>query len=43
VNDYCLARKAFADGREAIVHPLTYGRARISIGPAGSLWFYDSW
>lgn len=29
------------DGRQAIVMPLTYGRARLGIGPAGCRGFDD--
>lgn len=40
--DY-FARKAFADGREALVYPLTYGRAKLGIGPAGKVWLDEEW
>lgn len=35
------AKKQLPGGREALVFPLTYGRARIGIGPAGSQFFDD--
>lgn len=41
VEEY--GRKQFADGREAVIYPLTYGRARIVIGPAGAAFVDDSW
>jgi len=37
-----LARKRFGD-REAHAYRLTFGRARISIGPAGSMFYDDGW
>lgn len=30
-------------GKRAIVFDLTFGRARIGIGPARSRWFDDEW
>jgi hypothetical protein len=38
-----IAEKTLPDGRVAVVHPLTFDRARISVGPAGAAWFDDSW
>jgi hypothetical protein len=26
-----------------MVYPLTYGRARLGIGPVGTLWFDEEW
>lgn len=31
------------DGRTAVVYPLTFGRARLSVGPSGSSFFDDEW
>lgn len=31
------------DGRALMVYPLTYGRARLGVGPAGEAWFDDVW
>lgn len=42
MTDY-LARVPLPDGREICVYPLTYGRARLGIGPAGGDWFTDEW
>ena len=38
-----LANRLLPDGRELVVYPLTYGRARLVIGPAGEGWHDDSW
>jgi len=43
MNEDYLARRLFPDGREAVVWRLSFGRARISIGPAGEFWFDDNW
>lgn len=37
------ARRLFPGDREATVIPLTYGRARITIGEAGSDFYDDAW
>ena len=37
------AKRALSDGREAVVIPLTFGRARICVGPQGAFWFDDNW
>ena len=37
------ARCILPDGREALVLPLTFGRARITAGPNGAHWFEDQW
>lgn len=29
--------------RTAQVYPLTFGRARLSIGPTGTMWYDDGW
>lgn len=39
----CLSRRAGLDGREANVVPLTFGRARVNIGPVGDDWIEDGW
>ena len=31
------------DGREATVIPLTFGRARLTIGEVGSMFYDDGW
>lgn len=36
-----LAHRILEDGRELTVYSLTYGRARLGIGPAGEQWFDD--
>jgi hypothetical protein len=35
--------KLLPDGRELVVHPLTYGRARLVVGPAGEHFYDDAW
>jgi hypothetical protein len=35
--------KPLPGGRVATVLPLTYGRARLHVGPAGEQWFEDGW
>lgn len=36
-------RRLLEDGRELVVYPLTYGRARLVIGPVGAATYDDSW
>jgi hypothetical protein len=36
-------RRLLPDGRELVVYPLTYGRARLVVGPAGSMFYDNSW
>lgn len=31
------------DGRSLDVQPLTFGRARLHIGPTGAQWYEDGW
>jgi len=31
------------DGREAVVYPLTFGRARLVVGPADKDFYDDAW
>ncbi len=38
-----LFRRSLADGRLIDVTPLTFGRARLQIGPAGEPWYDDGW
>jgi len=38
-----IARRLFTDGRETCVIPLTFGRARITLGRAGSCIIDDGW
>jgi hypothetical protein len=35
--------KELDDGRELTVFPLTFGRARLTIGPAGSAFLDNAW
>jgi hypothetical protein len=42
MSDY-LAERDLGDGRKAWVVPLTFGRARIIVGPAESQFIDDSW
>lgn len=37
------AERLLPDGREATVVPLTFGRARLTVGPAGGLTYDDGW
>lgn len=41
MTSYYLARRTLADGREVTVIPLTFGRARITIGPPLETGVYD--
>ena len=36
-------KKLLPDGRELVVYPLTYGRARLVVGPAGAPFYDDAW
>jgi hypothetical protein len=38
-----LFRRTLPDGRILDVMPLTFGRARLHIGPAGALFYDDGW
>ena len=38
-----LAYRRIPDGRLVAVLPLTFGRARIVIGPDQALWYDDGW
>lgn len=35
--------RQLGDGRELVIVPLTYGRARLCVGQAGSQVFDDEW
>jgi hypothetical protein len=35
--------KQLPDGREILVVPMTFGKARLTIGPAGAGWYEDGW
>jgi hypothetical protein len=37
------ARRILPDGREAVVSPLLFGRARLTVGPEGEDWVTDQW
>jgi len=41
-TDNIIATKSYG-AREAHIIPLTYGRARIAIGPSGAYWYDDAW
>jgi hypothetical protein len=38
-----LFEKDLPSGKTIYVLPLTFGRARIAIGPTGNFWFDDGW
>lgn len=38
-----LFERPLGDGRELTVIPLTYGRARLTVGPAGAGYYADAW
>ncbi len=38
-----IARKQIVDGRELIVFPISFNRARLAIGPVNSLCLDDVW
>lgn len=38
-----IASKDLPGGRTAVVEPLLFGRARVSVGPTGAMWFESSW
>lgn len=42
MNHY-LAERDLPDGRRGWVIPLTFGRARIVVGPADSTFYDDGW
>lgn len=37
------AVRHLSDGRSIYVYPLTYGRARLGIGPRDASWFDNEW
>jgi hypothetical protein len=39
----CIAKKRLPDGREAIVWPLTFDRARLSVGEPNATAYDDGW
>ncbi len=41
--DDFLYQRVLADGRLITVVPLTYSRARITIGPVSCGWYDDGW
>jgi len=44
VNELVKLVKTLPDGREVWVYPLTFGRARLGVSPAGqSEYFDDTW
>ncbi len=42
-GDVTVARKTLAPARAVEVYLITFGRARLSIGPIGELWFDETW
>ena len=38
-----IAERVLPDGRGLWVYPLTFGRARLVIGPVGEDWYDDAW
>lgn len=42
-DEYNIYERELPDGRAVFVHLLTFGRARIIIGPAQADWYDDSW
>lgn len=40
-DDY--VERALSDGRTISVYPITFGRARLSIGPTGKKTYDDTW
>lgn len=38
-----VAERNLPDGRLLHVVPLTFGRARLNIGPQGQQWYSDGW
>jgi hypothetical protein len=38
-----IKKRILPDGRQAVVFPLTFGRARMGVGPAGANWSADEW
>lgn len=43
IDGWKIAEKRLENGRTIIVYPLTYGRARLGIGPADQEVFNDEW
>ena len=41
--DDFIMRRIVEDGRLLAVVPLTYGRARLTIGPVDEPWYDDGW
>jgi hypothetical protein len=41
IDEY--GRRLLPTGMEAVVYPLTYGRARLVVGPPGSMFYDDAW
>lgn len=42
-EDWRIAERRLPDGRMAVVFRLTFGRARLGVGPADSRYFDDAW
>jgi hypothetical protein len=43
LEDSFLARKDYPDGRMAVVVMMTFGKGRITIGPADKGWYDEAW
>jgi hypothetical protein len=43
VREGALAQRLLPDGRELVVYPLTFGRARLVIGLPEAQWLEDGW
>lgn len=43
MSDGLILQRDLADGRALYVYPLTYGRARLGIGPLHASYFTDEW
>lgn len=42
-DDYLSPVRILPDGRQLTVEPLTFGRARLSVGPVNSMVYDDQW
>lgn len=42
-DPFVITERQLPDNRTIVVHHLTFGRARLSIGPTGEQWFEDGW
>lgn len=42
-KDGYLYKKLLTDGRQGVVMPMLFGKARIGVGPKDADWFDDNW